>query len=78
MIVINGKNYKELRCKECQTFFMYQNIAAGILFFQCPHCGFPNEWEMKYMKTKENQREIEKVFSIGGEDLPPLPPKTEP
>lgn len=70
MITINGKEYKELRCAKCQKFVVYQNISAGIMAFQCPRCGYLNEWVFKYLKTTDNDAMIRKDYQInlkGGE-----------
>jgi phage FluMu protein Com len=66
MININGKEYKEIRCYKCQAFIIYANISAGIMFYQCPKCGFANEFTFKFLKTKDNITEISKKFSIEG------------
>lgn len=70
MININGRNYKELNCAKCQKLICYQNIKAGILFFDCPRCGNVNEFTFKYYKNTENIDEIKKQYQIenkGGE-----------
>lgn len=64
MITINNKQYKELRCSQCQKFVVYQNVSAGILCLQCPKCGFLNEWTFRYLKTEENEAIIKKEYSI--------------
>jgi len=64
MIVINGKNYKELRCVKCQRFIIYQNISAGILATQCDKCDFMNEWSFKYLNTADNVAEIKKKYEL--------------
>lgn len=64
MITINGKHYKELRCARCQKFVIYQNISAGIVCLQCPRCDLLNEWTFKYLKTEENDAEIQKEYRI--------------
>lgn len=67
MITINGKEYKELRCYHCQNFIIYQNYVTGILYTKCPKCGFENEFTFKYMKTKDNQDNIDKQFTVESE-----------
>lgn len=64
MIVINGKQYKELRCARCQKFVVYQNISAGAVCIQCPKCDYLNEWTFKYLKTGDNEDMIEKDYMI--------------
>lgn len=72
MITINGKDYKELRCSKCQRFIIYQNISAGIVFFQCPKCGNANEFTFKYLKTGDNEAMIKSNYQLkikkGGEE----------
>lgn len=63
MIEINGKKYKEIRCYKCQKFIVYANISAGIMFYQCPKCGFLNEFIFKYLKTKENLNLLKKNYT---------------
>jgi phage FluMu protein Com len=60
MIIINEKQYKELRCAKCQKFIIYQNVSAGILCIQCPRCDFLNEWTFKYLKSDDNDVMIKK------------------
>jgi phage FluMu protein Com len=70
MIDINGKSYKELHCSKCQKLICYQNISAGIVFYQCSRCGYANEFIFKYYKNDENVDEIKKEYQInpkGGE-----------
>jgi phage FluMu protein Com len=54
IIKINGKDYKELRCYNCQNFIIYHNYAVGIVYYKCPRCHFENEFTFKYLNTKEN------------------------
>lgn len=64
MITINGKQYKELRCAKCQKFIVYQNVSAGIVFYQCPRCGFANEFTFKYLKTEDNMTMIRESYQL--------------
>lgn len=66
MITINSKNYRELRCKACRKFFIYEYIYAGRLALQCSRCSELNEFEFKHLNTKENQTIIEKEFKQEG------------
>jgi phage FluMu protein Com len=63
MITINEKNYRELRCHSCRKFICYENIAAGIICYQCPRCGFLNEFNFRYLKTRENLSKIENIIT---------------
>ncbi len=71
MIKFKDRQYKELRCAKCQNFVIYHNISAGYALYQCPACGFVNEWTFKYLKTKANVKRIEDDFQLvtseGGE-----------
>lgn len=64
MISINGKEYKELRCAKCQKFIVYQNISAGILYYQCPKCDHVNEFTFKYLKTDENEAVLKRSYGL--------------
>jgi len=63
-ITINGKKVKELRCSRCQRFIVYQNIAAGIVIYQCPRCGLLNEFTFRYLKTEEMENKIRTDYMI--------------
>ena len=66
MIIINDKNYRELRCKICRKFIIYEYIFAGRLAIQCARCGELNEIEFKHLNTKQNNDTIKKEFTMKG------------
>lgn len=71
MITINGKDYKELRCKfdSCRSFIVYERVKIGRLCFVCPKCKYVSEYEFTMLKTKENIDTIndELITTKGGE-----------
>lgn len=64
MIIISGKQYKELRCYRCQNFIVYHSISAGILYYKCPRCNYENEFTFKYLKTKDNEATIKNDYEV--------------
>lgn len=66
MITINDKEYRELRCKACRKFFIYEYIYAGRMAIQCQRCNELNEFEFKHLNTTENKATIKKEFSLKG------------
>lgn len=66
MITINEKEYRELRCKACHKFFIYEYVFAGRMAIQCQRCGELNEYEFKHLNTKENKATINKDFTLRG------------
>lgn len=65
MTTINGKPYREMRCKMCRKLICYEYIFAGRIAFSCPRCGELNEHDFKHLKTEANQNTIDKEFSVG-------------
>ncbi len=64
MVVINGKSYRELRCRFCQKFIVYEYIFAGRVAIHCPRCGELNEFTFKHLKNKENSDIVSDEFTI--------------
>lgn len=67
---INGKLYRELRCRACRKLICYEYVFAGRVAFHCPRCGEFNEMEFKHLRTKNVQdtmREYEINHEKGGE-----------
>lgn len=69
MIVKNGKEVRELRCRSCRSFITYERIYAGIVIHTCSKCGFLNEFEFRFLDVPSNHARIKKEFTItkGGE-----------
>ena len=60
---INGKIYREIRCKACHKLICYEYIFAGRIAFSCPRCGELNEMDFKHLKNKYNEKNMnEYVF----------------
>jgi phage FluMu protein Com len=64
MVVINGKSYRELRCRFCHKFICYEYIFAGRVAHNCPRCGELNEFTFKHLKNKENSDIVSDEFTI--------------
>jgi phage FluMu protein Com len=64
MITINGKKYKEVRCSQCQKFIVNANILAGDVFYQCPKCGYVNEYTFKFLNTPGVLDNVLRYYSI--------------
>jgi len=69
MIMINNKEYRELRCFHCRNFIVYENVI-GEIAYRCPKCGYLNEFQLKALKTKSNLDKINKFLlpTKGGEN----------
>ncbi len=65
-ININGKTYRELRCKNdsCRKLFGYEVVFAGRLLIICSRCGTHNEYVFKHLKNKENEDKINSEFTV--------------
>lgn len=66
MITINQKEYRELRCKNCRKFIVYEYVFAGRIAIQCDRCGELNEFEFRHLNTNENKATINKEFVMKG------------
>ena len=69
MTLINGKRYRELRCKNdsCRKFIIFEAILIGRVAIQCPRCGEMNEYRFTMLKTQDNINTIEHTLMKGGE-----------
>jgi phage FluMu protein Com len=66
MIAINGKGYRECRCKndECRKLFFYEYVFAGRIAITCPRCGTLNEYNFKYLKNETMQKEVDTEHTV--------------
>lgn len=63
-MVINGKIYREVRCKGCRKLICYEYVFAGRIAFHCPRCSEFNELDFKHLKTRENEDKIDTDFTV--------------
>lgn len=68
MITIDGKGYREARCKNdtCRKLLFYEYVFAGRLAMQCDRCGTMNIFDFKHLQTAQNKTTIEKDFTVEG------------
>lgn len=69
-MIINGRQYREVRCQNCKNYIVYEDDAIGRLAHKCPKCGYLNEIVLKMLKTKANIEKMMKylVNPKGGEN----------
>lgn len=48
---INGKIYRELRCRNCRKLICYEYVYAGRIGYNCPRCGEFTEQVFKSLRT---------------------------
>ena len=68
MISIDGKGYREARCKNdmCRKLLFYEYLFAGRIAIQCDRCGTMNIFDFKHLKTLDTTATIEKEFTVEG------------
>lgn len=64
MLTINGKGYRECRCKKCRKLFFYEYVFAGRIAITCPRCDELNEFNFKYLKNDDMQKRVDVEHTI--------------
>lgn len=67
---LNGKIYRELRCRKCRKLICYEYVYAGRIAFSCPRCGELTEQAFKHLHTKnvtDTMKEYQISTKEGGE-----------
>lgn len=67
-MIKNKKLFRELRCRNCRKFIIWEYIFAGRTYFKCPRCGEENYDEFRHLRTKDNKdtlKEFEVPEKIG-------------
>jgi phage FluMu protein Com len=49
---INGKIFRELRCRVCRKLICYEYVYAGRIAYHCPRCGEYTAHTFKHLQTK--------------------------
>ncbi len=67
MISIDGKGYREARCKndQCRKLLFYEYLFAGRIAMSCDRCGTMNVFDFKHLKTPDTIATINKEFTVG-------------
>jgi phage FluMu protein Com len=58
-IIINGEQYREVRCERCKSYICYERDVIGIIAHKCSKCGFLNEIKLTMLETKANKNKIQ-------------------
>ena len=66
-MTINGKLYREVRCKACHKLICFEYVFAGRLAFACPRCGEINEQDFKHLKNR-NVEDSMREYVINNEN----------